>query len=676
MIKYTNHLINESSPYLLQHAHNPVNWYPWGDEVLEKARKENKLLLISIGYSACHWCHVMEQESFEDETIAKYMNENFVSVKVDREERPDIDQIYMNAVQLISGRGGWPLNCVALPDGRPIYGGTYFPSSHWLEMLKQVCQYVKKYPGETEEQARKLTAGIQSDGNISIVPEFSDHSNDNLDYIFTVLNNQIDYKHGGYSGVPKFPLPLSWQFLLQYYYLSKNEKAYEALSTTLQKIAAGGIYDHIGGGFARYATDAKWKVPHFEKMLYDNAQLLSLYSMAYQVFNNDVYMQVVEETLEFIGREMRNEDGTFYSSIDADSEGVEGKFYVWTEKELNFILGNDAKIVNDYFSVSEKGNWEDAYNILHITESRAHISGKYDIAKTKLEIILANAKKNLLKERNKRVRPGFDDKILTAWNALMLKAYIDAYKAFGDQSNLKNALKCAAFIKEKMTSEDYRLSRVYKNGHKSINAFLDDYAFTISSYISLYQVTFEEDWLYSANKLCSYVIDHFHDDAGNMFYYTSNIDPKLIARKIELTDNVIPSANSEMAKNLYLLGTYYYNEDYIRMAEKMLNNVKQQALNGGAYFANWDILLAWFANDLFEVVITGTEAIKVLKEFNKHYLPDTLFLGGKSEGDLILMKNKFVKGQTTIYVCRGKQCQLPTRDINEALKMLGVKPVQ
>ena len=668
--KFTNQLIHESSPYLLQHAHNPVNWYPWGQEALDKARNENKLIIISIGYAACHWCHVMEHESFENEEVARYMNEHFVAIKVDREERPDIDQVYMSAVQLIAGRGGWPLNCIALPDGRPIYGGTYFTSEQWIDMLTQVSDFVKENPDKAEEQAIAVTAGVQSSEMIYLNTEKADFSIDDLDKIFAVWKPQIDYKQGGHKGAPKFPLPVGYQFLLHYNYLTQNADALKAVTITLNKMADGGIYDQIGGGFARYSTDAYWKAPHFEKMLYDNAQLVSLYSSAYQQNKDAKYGIIVSETLEFIQRELSSDDFGFYSSLDADSEGEEGKFYVWTQEELQEILGKKADLIIDYFNVKEQGNWENSQNILFKSANDKKIADKYKITESELNIQVSKAKEILLKERGKRVPPGLDDKIITSWNALMLKAYIDAYNVFDNKMYLDMALQNARFINTKIKAPDNRLYRNYKDGKASINAFLDDYAFTIAAFISLYQTTFDEQWLDDAKQLAEYTITHFYDKASGMFYYTSDVDPELIARKMEVSDNVIPASNSEMAKNLFVLGTYFYSDDYITMSQKMLNNVKQNALKSGAYYANWDILMSWFASPPYEVAILGDDFEVRRKEFNKHYLPNVFLSGGKNEGRLFLLEGKEIEGQTTIYVCQDKACKLPVTDVEEALKQI------
>jgi len=668
--EFTNRLIKESSPYLLQHAHNPVNWYPWGKEALEKAKEENKLIIVSIGYAACHWCHVMEHESFEDKEVARFMNANFVCIKVDREERPDIDQVYMNAIQLITGNGGWPLNCITLPDGRPVYGGTYFKKENWIDMLTQVSAFVKDNPEKAEQQAKSLTEGVRSEQLFNLSSEKSEFTITDLHEVFAIWKRNIDYKYGGTNGAPKFPMPTGYQFLLHYHFLTKDEDALKAVTTTLHKMADGGIYDQIGGGFARYSTDIYWKAPHFEKMLYDNAQLISLYSTAYQQTKDPYYKIVVEETIEFIQRELTSAEGAFYSSLDADSENEEGKFYVWTKNELQKILGEKADIIIEYYNVTEEGNWENGTNILLKSDNDKKIAEKYEITEQELGLRITQAKKILLKDREKRIRPGLDDKILTSWNALMLKAYVDAYRVFDDEKYLEAAIKNADFINLKIKSADGSLFRNYKNGKASINAFLDDYAFTIESFILLYQATFNEKWLFEALELVQYSIAHFYNKTSGMFYYTSNLDPALIARKMEISDNVIPASNSSMAKNLFVLGKYFSNDEYIRMSKKMLKMVGQNTVKNGAYFANWNILMAWFINDPFEVAIVGKDYEAKRKEFDKHYLPNVFLSGGVKEGNLPLLENKLVKGQTTIYVCKNKTCKLPLIETSIALKQI------
>ncbi len=466
-------------------------------------------------------------------------------------------------------------------------------------------------------------------------------------------------------------MPIGYQYLLNYHFLSQDADALKAVTITLDKIADGGIYDQICGGFSRYSTDAKWKVPHFEKMLYDNAQLVSLYSSAYQQTKNPKYKIIVKETLDFIQSELTSEEGAFFSSLDADSEGIEGKFYVWQKSELREMLGDNAALIIDYYNVTDAGNWENGQNILFKTATDKKIAEQYKITESELKIQLFEAKKILLKEREKRIRPELDDKMLTSWNSLMLKAYVDAYRVFDKKEYLEIALRSAGFINTKMKTKDSRLYRNYKNDKASINAFLDDYAFTIEAFISLYQATFDEKWLEDAAQLTEYVLTHFYDSKSGMFYYTSDLDPALIARKMEIADNVIPSSNSVMAKNLFVLGQYFYMDDYIDKSRTMLNNVKQNALQGGAYYANWDILMSWFISPPFEITIVGDDYAAKKREFDKHFLPNVFLSGGKNEGILSLLEGKLVKNQTTIYVCRNKTCQLPTGEVKLILCKFG-----
>ncbi len=664
---YTNKLINESSPYLLQHAYNPVHWYPWGEEALEKARNENKLILVSIGYAACHWCHVMAHESFEDPAVAEVMNERYISVKVDREERPDVDQVYMNAIQLLTGSGGWPLNIIALPDGRPVYGGTYFPKDRWIEVLKLVSDFVRNNPQKAEEQAENLTAGVRSEDHIPLTEYPTVFSIEDLRNTFNNWKKSFDTVNGGYKGAPKFPLPAGYLYLLQYHYMTGEEDALKAVKNTLDKMAFGGIYDQLGGGFSRYSTDAFWRVPHFEKMLYDNSQLVSLYAAAYQSTGIPLYKKVVFETIEFVERELTSSEGGFYSSIDADSDGEEGNYYIWTKEEFEKIAGNDATIVLEYFNITSDGNWEKGKNICFRTASDSEIALKHNITENALSEILTSAKTKLFYARSRRRRPATDDKILAGWNSLMMKAYTDAYKVFGEKSFLDRSLMNGSFILENMKQSDGRLQRSYRKRKTSVNGYLDDYAFTIEAFISLYQSTFNENWLREAANLSEYTITHFFDPLTGMFYYTSDLDPPLIARKTEINDNVIPSANSSMAKNLFLLGTYFNNDEYLKMSRSMASMVKQHALSGGAYYGNWDTLISWIVNPPCEVAIVGDAYESYRREFDRYYLPNVLFSGGQSDNSLSLLANKLVPGQTTIYICRNKTCNLPVTEVSEAL---------
>lgn len=670
---YTNELIHESSPYLLQHAHNPVNWYPWGEKALQKAKDENKMLIISIGYAACHWCHVMEKETYEDTTVARIMNEHFISIKVDREERPDVDQVYMNAAQLISGSGGWPLNALAMADGKPFFAGTYFPKKNWLEMLQYFIDLNKKNPSALKEQAEKVTMGIHSIENAPAVAPINRFNITDLDNLFKKVKPNIDYQYGGSGKAPKFPMPSQWEYLLYYYYLSHNKDALNAVTTTLNNMAAGGIYDHVGGGFARYSTDATWHVPHFEKMLYDNAQLVSLYAHAYQLTKDPVYKTIVFETLDFIQREMTSPEGGFYSSLDADSEGEEGKFYVWKKHEIDSLLGKDANLFAHYYHLTKNGNWEKGNNILFRDLEEDQFASKNNITKETLHQLLDRSKAKLLAARNKRVRPGLDDKILTSWNALMTKAYIDAYRAFGEESFKLAATRNALFLSEKAIGKNNSLTRNYKDGKASISAFLDDYAFMISAFINLYQASFEEHWLYKANELAAYVETHFYDPASRMYYYTSDEQAKLIARKMDISDNVIPGSNSEMAKNLFFLGHFLGNDQQINMAKQMLANVSKDVAENIPYYANWGLLKAALAGGLYEVAIAGKEVQNIRRQLDQHYLPNMIVLGTEDTSTLELLADKFVPGETTIYVCENKVCRRPVTDVNLAIAQIQPK---
>ncbi|MDB4506007.1 thioredoxin domain-containing protein [bacterium] len=672
--KYTNKLINESSPYLLQHAHNPVDWYPWGDEALAKAKAEDKMIIVSVGYAACHWCHVMEHESFEDTLVSKIMNENFICIKVDREERPDIDDVYMSACQLASGRGcGWPLNAFALPDGRPVWASTYFPKKDWLGVLNNFIKIKKEDPERLEESANQLQEGIKQQDNIVLNQEDQDFNPQNLAKIATNFLENIDFKKGGRKGAPKFPMPNNYEFLLNYYHITKDAKALEGVTTTLDNMANGGIYDHLGGGFARYSTDDDWFAPHFEKMLYDNGQLISLYSEAYQLTKNPLYKKVVVETLEYTKREMTNPDGGFYSSLDADSEGEEGKFYVWKKSEIDSLLGDDlAKVFNEFYEVKRSGNWEHKNNILHRKSSNEKVAKKFDLTADQLSKKIDDAKIILMSARGKRIRPGLDDKILTSWNALMLKGYTDAYRAFGNEEYLESAIRNANFLVKNSIKDEHRLNRNFKDGQSVINAFLDDYALLIDAFVHLYQVTFDEQWLNHAKKLTAYTQTHFYDKSTGMFHYTSNLDPELIARKKELADNVIPGSNSTMARNLYKLGTMLYQPEWVDLSKQMLHNLSESITDTPQpnFYSNWCSLYWAIVNPPFEVAVIGDNSRALSKELMQYYLPNALILGGKSEGNLQLLQDKLIEGETRIYVCKNKVCKFPVLEVNKALELM------
>ncbi len=674
--QFTNELINESSPYLLQHAHNPVNWYPWGEKAFEKAKAENKMVIISIGYAACHWCHVMEHESFEDTTVANFMNEHFISIKVDREERPDVDDVYMSACQLASQEGcGWPLNAMALPDGKPVWAGTYFPKKPWLEVLEYFKKEWQKSPQKMEEYATRLTEGVGQMEALPLPAGEVSFSPSDLDQIADSFLQRIDFQRGGRVGAPKFPMPNNYEFLLKYHHFSGDERALKAVTVTLDEMAKGGIYDHLGGGFARYSTDSEWLAPHFEKMLYDNAQLVSLYSQAFQVTGNPLYETVVRETLGFIEREMTSPEGAFYTSFDADSEGEEGKFYVWRKQEIDSILGEDAAVFCQFFEISSNGNWEDGKNILHRRKTPEAVAKRSGLTPDQLNSLITRSKEKLFKARSNRTHPGLDDKSLTSWNALMLKGYVDAYRAFGEKSYLEAALKNGHFILEKALRPDGGLNRNYKDGKSVINAFLDDYALTIDAFTALYQVTFDERWLVKAKSLAVYVLQHFSDENSSFFYYTSDLDPPLIARKMETSDNVIPGSNSVMATNLHRLGLYFYQNEWLEKSRSMMQVLSNTIVKNQQpdYYSNWCQLYLDFVRPPFEVAIVGENCAKSRDEMLKEFLPNAILLGGKTEGSLELLKGKLQEGRTMIYVCRNKVCKLPVQQVSEAMKLMEQK---
>ena len=663
---FTNALINESSPYLLQHAHNPVNWYPWGDEALEKAKKEGKLMIISIGYSACHWCHVMERESYEDTTVARIMNENYVSIKIDREERPDIDQVYIEAAQMLIGRAGWPLNVITLPDATPVFAGTYFPRDEWINIITQVQDVYEKDPQRLSAQAQKILSSLEQNNAIR---EYGNQTVSKTDIAKAVdrWKGKMDKKYGGLQSSQKFPLPGSLHQLLNYGYLAKDEKALELVELTLDKMALGGIYDHVAGGFHRYTVEPTWKIPHFEKMLYDNGQLVSLYAAGYQVFGKMIYLNVLEKTLRFITSEMMNKEGGFYSSYDADSEGEEGKYYVWTSGEIETLLKDDSPIFKDYYSITQKGNWEKGNNILNAINTPDEYfskSGAENLLNKNLEI--------LRKARNKRVKPGLDDKVLTAWNALMLQGFIDAYKATGKDTYLETALRNAAFIVNRQMDKDGRLNRNFKDEKSSINAFFDDYAFTIRAFVSLYQVTFDIIWLERAVKLSDYAIAHFYDAERKLFRYKSDLDEALIVIKFPVNDNVIPSGNSVMANNLFVLGNLFYEEmpGYLEMANGMLQVVAAGFKENPYYYYGWMPVFYSNVNGFYEIAIVGDDYALARKSMQSHYIPDAIYLGGSDDSELSLLNDKLVEGRTYIYVCQNKFCKLPVDDPEKAFALI------
>lgn len=556
-----NHLIDSQSPYLLQHAYNPVQWYPWGPEALDKAKLENKPIIVSIGYSACHWCHVMEHESFEDEATAKIMNAHFVCIKIDREERPDLDNIYMDAVQSMGLQGGWPLNVFLMPNQKPFYGGTYFPNPNWKGLLQNIAEAYATHHDELAKSAEGFGNSIKlkEREKYRLADDPSRLTAEDLTHMAQKIASQMDPQWGGFNRSPKFPMPAVWDFLLRYAALKGDASLIEKVLFTLTKIGMGGIYDHLRGGFARYSVDSEWFAPHFEKMLYDNGQLLSLYAKAFQLSGDALFKEKINETVNWLQAEMLQEEGGFYAALDADSEGEEGKFYTWTHDELESMLDDEDAWFYECFNISEKGNWEKGVNILFQTHTYEEIAHKHGLEEEQLAQNLNEVKERLLKIRNLRTPPGLDDKVIAGWNGLTISGLAQAYWATANPLAKSLAIQNGTFILDHMLKGE-QLYRSYKNGEAYTPAFLEDYAAIIQGFIHLYQLTSEPRWLLVAKRLTAFVLEHFFDEDDGLFYFNNPDSETLIANKKEIFDNVIPSSNALMATNLHQLGRYFYED--------------------------------------------------------------------------------------------------------------------
>ena len=673
-MKNQNNLKNETSPYLLQHVENPVNWNPWNKKYLNKAKKENKLVIVSIGYASCHWCHVMERESFQDSTVAKLMNDKFISIKVDREERPDIDQVYMNAIQLITGSGGWPLNVITLPDGRPIWGGTYFSKDRWTSALKQISEIYEAEPEKFMSYADRVQEGINA---INIVESKIDSfENIDLEKYSELLLKNIDDEFGGFKGAPKFMMPNNLQYLLRYSFQESNENSKNKILRTLDKMAYGGIYDHIEGGFSRYSTDERWHIPHFEKMLYDNGQLMSLYSIAYQISGKNLYKETVYKVHEYISSEMKDISGGYYSSLDADSKledgsYAEGEYYLWEKDELEELIGNDFDLFSKYYNVNEYGFWE-AENKYVLIRS---ISDIEFINNNNLDKQLFYKKKSewinkLKKARKNKKKPSLDYKIITSWNGLMISGYVDAYKSFNDDIFKNEAIEAAEFIYSSLINRDGGLFHNHVNGKSKINGYLEDYATIIQASLDLYEITLNQKWIERALELSQYVLDNFSGNNSELFYFTSKDDENLISRSVEFRDNVIPSSNSIMAKNLFRLYHYFDRQEYYDIAKKMCLSVSGEFETYPSGYTNWFDLIYNLKSNYYEVAIIGENSIDQVKKINLKYIPNKLIIGSKSENNLPLLKNRYVEGKTLIYVCVNKACKMPTESLEEAISLI------
>ncbi|MDB5210615.1 MAG: thymidylate kinase [Sediminibacterium sp.] len=675
-IHMTNHLINETSPYLLQHAHNPVNWYPWGEEALEKAKAEDKPILVSIGYAACHWCHVMERESFEDETTAALMNDYFINIKIDREERPDLDHIYMDAVQAMSGSGGWPLNVFLTPDAKPFFGGTYFPPvraynrASWKEVLEGIHKSYVEKKDEILSQAENLTAhlltansfGIQKPGETVL---FSDEQ---LQTIATNILANADTEWGGFGKAPKFPQSFSIQFLLRHYHFTNDEASLQQALLSLDKMIDGGIYDQLGGGFARYSTDAEWLAPHFEKMLYDNALLISVMAEAYQITGKAHYANTIRHTLAFIEREMLSEENGFYSALDADSEGVEGKFYTWSKAEIDELLGKDAAVFSSFYDVKENGNWEHT-NILWVTKSLEVFAAENNISPEGLEQTLAACRDILMQYRSKRIRPLLDDKILLGWNALLNTAYSKAYAALGDDAYKEMAIRNMAFLEAKLSNADGSWYHTYKNEAR-IPAFLDDYAYLIQSYIHLQEITGSGDYLLKAQKLTHWVIEHFEESATGFFYYTNREQADVIVRKKEVYDGAVPSGNAVMAHNLLYLSIVFDDRIWGERCRSMISSLSKAIIKYPGSFGVWALAQQLITKGIVEIAITGQQAKTFLCPVLRKFLPNKILQAEETNSSLFPLlagKTGGEQGRTTFYLCKNYACKAPFYTIEQLL---------
>jgi uncharacterized protein len=658
-----NRLINETSPYLLQHAGNPVDWYAWGPEALDRAAKEDKLILLSIGYSACHWCHVMEHESFENASIARLMNENFVNIKVDREERPDLDQIYMAAVQAMTGSGGWPMTMFLLPTGEPVFGGTYFPPDDrygrpgFRRVLEAIADAYRTRRGEIIEKAKGF--GDHLSREVFRKSEGGTIEASVLDDAYRAMGSRFDPNEGGFGGAPKFPPAMTLDFLLRYHHRTGDEHALHMVTFTLDKMAGGGLYDQVGGGFHRYSTDDHWLVPHFEKMLYDNALLARVYTDAYRATANELYKRIAEETLDFVVREMRDSNGAFYSTQDADSEGVEGKFYVWSLKEFQQVLGADAERIADYLDVTEHGNWEET-NILHVRQEAAlPRDGEIEAAKKKLYAV-----------REKRVRPGRDEKVLTDWNGLMLRAFAEAAASLGRDDYRAVAQANADFVLNTLWDGN-RLLHSFKDGRARFNGYLDDYANFVDGLFALYQLTFDTRWLNAAVQVSDRMIEQFWDSAAGGFYFTGKDHESLLTRTKDFFDNATPSGNSVAADVLMKLAAVLDRPDYRKIAEDVFLTIggllKQYASGFGRMLAALD----FYVGPSKEIALAGNPEI-FLQILATSYTPRIVVAAGAAEGVALLRNRPMVDGKPTAYVCENFACKLPVTDAAEFQKQIGI----
>jgi len=670
----TNRLLDAQSPYLLQHAHNPVDWYPWGPEALNRAMSENKPILVSIGYSACHWCHVMERESFEDEVTASLMNAHFVCIKIDREERPDLDNIYMDAVQAMGLQGGWPLNVFLMPNQKPFYGGTYFPNAKWKQLLANIAHAFDTHSEQLAESAEGFGRGLnrKETEKYGIQAGEAALEADELVAVCAKLAAQFDPEWGGMNRVPKFPMPAIWHFVLDYALLASRKDLKQSVFFTLQKMGMGGIYDHLRGGFARYSVDGEWFAPHFEKMGYDNGQLMELYAKAYQVSQDPFYLEKVRETKDWLLAEMMQEEGGFHAAQDADSEGVEGKFYTWTYAELAALLGVDFGWFSRLYSLKPEGNWEEGVNILFQTESYAAVANAFGKPLPEFMEKLRSLKARLLTHRNLRIYPGKDDKVLAGWNGLLDAGLIQSYLATGEEDYLDLAIQNLQFIQKKLFIEG-TLYRSYKNGFAYTPAFLEDYAALLKASLMAYSASGDANWLGLAQQLAEVAIARFYDPEDGFFFFSDPGAEKLIANKKELFDNVIPSSNSLLARGIHRLGLLTYEENYGKVAQRMLGGMKELVAQEPGFLCNWANFYLESLIPTAEIAVVGRGAKAKALALQRGYLPNAVVAWSETPTESVpLLQGKTAdsEGNALIYVCLDRRCLRPLSEVVDALAQI------
>ncbi len=648
-----NRLSKESSPYLLQHAHNPVDWYPWGEEALNRSVQENKLMIISIGYSSCHWCHVMEKETFADTMVAEMMNRDFISVKVDREERPDLDQVFMDAVQMMGRPGGWPLNVFALPGGKPFWGGTYFPKESWLDTMARVVEIYRNRPKELVYNSEQVMEALQRELPFDFQSRLGDIRT--LSQAVYQWKTSFDKVNGGFKGAPKFPLPVNLLFLLDYYHHTQEREIWDFVEHTLVKMASGGIYDQLGGGFARYSTDEEWRVPHFEKMLYDNALLVQLYATAFRVTPHPLFRRVVSETVDFLEREMTGPGGCFFSALDADSEGVEGRYYAWTEAEVREILGHQAEMLMSHFGITREGNWEEGRNILYVRDP---------LPSSEIDPELEQGRIKLMAARESRIRPFLDIKVLTSWNALMVQALFQAYNVFGEDRFLRLGKRALDELLARHIGEDGALNRSRQEGKPGIPGFLDDYAHLIMALL-MYPGSNPYPYYEKARGLCELVLRGFKDSSTGLFFYTKDTGTGWPVRRKEVLDNVMPSSNAMMVRALHRAGHLFEDEEYLKASRRMITLMEERILAFPGAHGMWATAFLEHRLPFYTLVITGPDAGEQRKLLSKQPMPDVWITVVEEESEIPLFRNRHSGSETRFFLCSGKECFAPVSTVED-----------